>query len=204
EIPENPIEIIKLLPKEEILATIAAINARLKPIDKSYFDDSRETQIECLRVLFLDNNNHPSQSNCPQFILKYLRTPANHNLFSRVTCLYAFQEVIDTEGFVEQTPEYTIDLRERILKYLLSVNENILLFDQEYSGVDHKTLGKNFFEFFMFKELPHNQYYATSNSINLFFKAFSLLDRKSTCLNSSHVKISYAVFCLKKKKKNIT
>src|SRR5690606_15548082 len=26
-----------------------------------------------------------------------------------------------------------------------------------------------------------------------------LVDRKSTCLNSSHVKISYAVFCLKKK-----
>src|SRR5436309_5024095 len=29
-------------------------------------------------------------------------------------------------------------------------------------------------------------------------------DRKSTRLNSSHVKISYAVFCLKKKKKNIS
>src|SRR5207302_10569923 len=28
-------------------------------------------------------------------------------------------------------------------------------------------------------------------------------DRKSTRLNSSHVKISYAVFCLKKKKKHI-
>src|SRR5207302_3340863 len=28
----------------------------------------------------------------------------------------------------------------------------------------------------------------------------SALDRKSTRLNSSHVKISYAVFCLKKKK----
>src|SRR5690606_41546622 len=28
------------------------------------------------------------------------------------------------------------------------------------------------------------------------------LDRKSTRLNSSHVKISYAVFCLKKKDKN--
>src|SRR5690606_40836443 len=28
------------------------------------------------------------------------------------------------------------------------------------------------------------------------------VDRKSTRLNSSHVKISYAVFCLKKKKKN--
>src|SRR5690606_39867188 len=38
------------------------------------------------------------------------------------------------------------------------------------------------------------------------FVAFSVylptyLDRKSTRLNSSHVKISYAVFCLKKKRK---
>src|SRR3989442_10108475 len=31
----------------------------------------------------------------------------------------------------------------------------------------------------------------------------ALRDRKSTRLNSSHVRISYAVFCLKKKKKNI-
>src|SRR5690606_41368899 len=31
--------------------------------------------------------------------------------------------------------------------------------------------------------------------------ARGLQDRKSTRLNSSHVKISYAVFCLKKKKK---
>src|SRR3712207_6912871 len=30
------------------------------------------------------------------------------------------------------------------------------------------------------------------------------IDRKSTRLNSSHANISYAVFCLKKKKKNIT
>src|SRR5436309_11477100 len=32
-------------------------------------------------------------------------------------------------------------------------------------------------------------------------KALVIQDRKSTRLNSSHVKISYAVFCLKKKKK---
>src|SRR6266699_6898411 len=32
---------------------------------------------------------------------------------------------------------------------------------------------------------------------------FRLLERKSTRLNSSHVRISYAVFCLKKKKQNI-
>src|SRR5256885_8278052 len=32
--------------------------------------------------------------------------------------------------------------------------------------------------------------------------AFQIQDRKSTRLNSSHLVISYAVFCLKKKKKN--
>src|SRR5262245_65063119 len=32
--------------------------------------------------------------------------------------------------------------------------------------------------------------------------SFVALDRKSTRLNSSHLGISYAVFCLKKKKKN--
>src|SRR5690242_21485611 len=37
---------------------------------------------------------------------------------------------------------------------------------------------------------------ACSISVGLF------LDRKSTRLNSSHMSISYAVFCLKKKKKN--
>src|SRR5690554_7213424 len=34
-------------------------------------------------------------------------------------------------------------------------------------------------------------------------EALTYLDRKSTRLNSSHVRISYAVFCLKKKKKKI-
>src|SRR5204862_5693168 len=40
-----------------------------------------------------------------------------------------------------------------------------------------------------------------SRLVNLVGKVKSL-DRKSTRLNSSHVEISYAVFCLKKKKKN--
>src|SRR3712207_7200941 len=35
-----------------------------------------------------------------------------------------------------------------------------------------------------------------------FVKAFYRRDRKSTRLNSSHANISYAVFCLKKKKKH--
>src|SRR5690554_7685528 len=40
--------------------------------------------------------------------------------------------------------------------------------------------------------------YATDGK-NVYFRG----DRKSTRLNSSHVRISYAVFCLKKKKKKL-
>src|SRR5690554_7189727 len=36
---------------------------------------------------------------------------------------------------------------------------------------------------------------------NLYYPVAIIVDRKSTRLNSSHVRISYAVFCLKKKKK---
>src|SRR5690554_7686033 len=44
----------------------------------------------------------------------------------------------------------------------------------------------------------HSKRYLTSSICSLFGG-----DRKSTRLNSSHVRISYAVFCLKKKKKKI-
>src|SRR5690606_42040631 len=40
-----------------------------------------------------------------------------------------------------------------------------------------------------------------ANAVFLFAAAPLMTDRKSTRLNSSHVKISYAVFCLKKKRK---
>src|SRR5690606_22398966 len=49
-------------------------------------------------------------------------------------------------------------------------------------------------------DLPDGEY---RFSVSLEDAAGNPADRKSTRLNSSHVKISYAVFCLKKKKKNI-
>src|SRR5437899_8400710 len=42
----------------------------------------------------------------------------------------------------------------------------------------------------------------TTSGREYFLKPVSCGDRKSTRLNSSHLGISYAVFCLKKKKKN--
>src|SRR5690625_6123568 len=54
--------------------------------------------------------------------------------------------------------------------------------------------------------IKESQPYVTKNPYyrSKIFKQLTGKDRKSTRLNSSHVAISYAVFCLKKKKKKKT
>src|SRR5699024_11426260 len=47
----------------------------------------------------------------------------------------------------------------------------------------------------------HELLYLLVKNKGIVMKREQILDRKSTRLNSSHVSISYAVFCLKKKKK---
>lgn len=176
-IPENPIELLFDIPKEELIVTISAINAYLKPIYNSFFDDSRTTQIDCLRVLFLDTQNPFHNSHSKEIIIKYENEfQNNYNFFSRVTCLYALQEIINHNEFVEETPEYNFDLRERIFKFLLICNDKILIADEHYKEDDYEKLGNDFYEFFMFKEIYHNQYIQASNSVNSFYKSWSLFE----------------------------
>lgn len=175
--PDNPLHLLKEIPKEELLATIVGISSKINPIYSSYIDDSRQTQIDCLRSIFLDNNNSLENSNCLYFISEYLKTPSNHILFSRVTCLYALQDILNSNDFAKTPPQYTIENREQILRYLLCVNSNILIFDQEYATSSYDVLGEHFFEFFMFKELPQNQYYHSLNPINFLQKSFYLLQK---------------------------
>src|SRR5690625_6919066 len=54
------------------------------------------------------------------------------------------------------------------------------------------------------KELITDSIVVASSLREQEYRVLSLKDRKSTRLNSSHVAISYAVFCLKKKKKRNT
>src|SRR5690554_7377451 len=49
-------------------------------------------------------------------------------------------------------------------------------------------------------EIIYQYPYCSSVLTDLCLRAVPTVDRKSTRLNSSHVRISYAVFCLKKKK----
>src|SRR5690606_39869883 len=60
----------------------------------------------------------------------------------------------------------------------------------------YTTLFRSMLDALTFLVFPHSQ---TESQTAV---PFSEIDRKSTRLNSSHVKISYAVFCLKKKTKN--
>src|SRR5690606_40998632 len=69
---------------------------------------------------------------------------------------------------------------------------DFLLERENKKDIDFVTVGSGI-------ELAKNVHSKAKNSSKLsVFKRFG--DRKSTRLNSSHVKISYAVFCLKKKK----
>src|SRR5256885_12522085 len=56
----------------------------------------------------------------------------------------------------------------------------------------------------LFRSLYGIAYLAPERAHRSVGSAHFLTDRKSTRVNSSHLVISYAVFCLKKKKKNIT
>ncbi|KNB61162.1 hypothetical protein [Chryseobacterium aquaticum] len=176
-LPQNLLDLVKNIPKGELITTIVAINSKINPTDSSFLNDSRATQVECIRILFLDTKNHITQSNCWYFIEQYLRTPKNFILFSRVTCLYSIQLILSSDDFVKTTPEYNSLNRENIFKFLLAVNECILVFDKEYLNAGFQELGDQFFEYFMFKELPHNQYYHSLNPINLFYKSYSFLKK---------------------------
>src|SRR5690625_7003892 len=62
----------------------------------------------------------------------------------------------------------------------------------EFSGLRGKGLGA-------LLKLPFRLFAAGKQAKRQFKQCTQTLDRKSTRLNSSHVAISYAVFCLKKK-----
>lgn len=188
--PKNPLNLILGLPKGEVIATIAAVNSRLKPIYSSVFDDSRETQIECIRAIFLDLDNPITHGISTPIIKRFISFPKNYTLFTRVTCLYAYQEFINDNNFIQATPKkYTPKQRENIFKFLLIANENLLLFENANKQSDIDKLKDNTFEFLMLKNLPHNQYYVASNPMNAFYKSWFLMD---TLINdnffSSHFK----------------
>lgn len=176
-VPENPLELIEDIPKEELIITISGIIARFKPLATSAFNYSKEKQIECIRLVFLDEKNPLEASNCLPILFKYRLQPPGYSLFTRVTCLYALQEIINHDNFTKTIPAYTFENRERIFKFLLLANDRILSGDKNYLHEGLDELGDDFIEFYMFRELHHNQYNQSSNAINIFYKSFYLFNK---------------------------
>src|SRR5690606_41252796 len=75
----------------------------------------------------------------------------------------------------------------------------LLVLGEEYSTMISSPLSGRSPKF-LFSRIVLNTSIQTASEMTRFKNPFTT-DRKSTRLNSSHVKISYAVFCLKKKKR---
>src|SRR5690606_25994141 len=76
-------------------------------------------------------------------------------------------------------------------------NKSGIVFDDPVSSLDHmhrEAVAKR-----LIAEAANRQVIVFTHDLAFLFELNRAADRKSTRLNSSHVKISYAVFCLKKK-----
>src|SRR5690349_22404034 len=90
---------------------------------------------------------------------------------------------------------YTTLFRSKVNLNFASAEQIALVIRHSVAAADKwKTEGENF----MLKTMPLANYVVDMREFNLFEKLEDFRDRKSTRLNSSHVEISYAVFCLKK------
>src|SRR5690606_19924230 len=86
----------------------------------------------------------------------------------------------------------------RKINPLPNIGFNHCIVKVDFNGKEHfMELTDNYAPF---NTMPTSLYQANALVVS-FDRQKNTKDRKSTRLNSSHVKISYAVFCLKKKKK---
>ncbi len=196
EVPKTPLEIIAHLPKNEIIVTIAKINTLLQPQGYRCSDDSRKTQIECLKsILLQDEINAPVEylNRFKHYEKHLMGLPKHYSIFTRGTCLYALNEVLQSASFLKKDKtQYTFDERIGILDYLLICNERILDFLEKESNTHIESHGIDFFEFFAFNMIPYNQYNITINCLSKLYKSAnflkSLMDNPST---ETHLKIYF-------------
>ncbi|WP_435262615.1 hypothetical protein [Tenacibaculum sp. nBUS_03] len=174
-IPENPLGLLAHLPKNEIIVTISKINTLLQPQGYRNSDNSRETQIECLKAILLqDEKNSPIEyiKKFQDYAYHLSNLPKQYSVFTRGTCLYGLNEILQSDTFLtENKTQYTFDERIGILDYLLVCNERILKFSNEEPLEKFTEQGINFFEFFAFNQIPLNQYNISVNSLTKLHKS---------------------------------
>lgn len=175
--PSNKIELIKNVPKIEVISVISSINHLIKKPIELEFNNSFDIQIKILKTIFpiIDDRVISITEK-----LIYLNQTRNGTLFTRVSCLYALNEVLHSNEFVNENVlgyQFNVDDCLAIFKFMLLSNNSLLqynnVYDEDYT---YEVLQNTFFEAFMFKELPHNQYYSIQNPFNLFNRALGLFN----------------------------
>src|SRR5699024_12229427 len=107
-------------------------------------------------------------------------------------------EEIDLKFMAGQAPATNPDWNDVMI---FNEFEDMTNINIEWEMVTHETLEEKRNLAFGGGQLPDAFHSTSMGSPDLMkYGEQGLLDRKSTRLNSSHVSISYAVFCLKKKK----
>jgi hypothetical protein len=191
--------LIEDIPRVELIATISSINHLIKsPLDVN-FNNSFENQVKLIDAIFLTHLNVDNRKYIIGFIKIldeiFKNKKGNVVLFTRVSCLYALNEIILTDKIAnEKVENYVFHLPdcENIFKFLLLNNKELLNYSANYNDeMSSDNLGNDFFKAFMFKEIPHNQYYYIQNPINLLNRAVLLFEYLKKTYNdelSEHLK----------------
>src|SRR5690606_40318925 len=132
-----------------------------------------------------------------------------HTRFSRdwssdVCSSDLFQEI--TIQLWKAYPRFRGDAKFTTWAYRVALNTAITLFRKKTKGINTIEIDSNIHrinidEYNYEEEEQLRVMYRAIHQLGDIDKALVFIDRKSTRLNSSHVKNSYAVFCLKKRKK---
>lgn len=178
KIPNYPINLIKHLPKTELIVTISRINSLLNPQNSNGIDNSFETQIECVKTITDQDQNLKTYNY--KSVEKYYKKhfSENHILFTRTTCLYALNEIISSNVFLKEIKTtYLPEERMGIFEYLLVCNEIFLNLSEKYSPNELEKQGVDFFEFSAFNGLPFNQYLLNENPLTTFYRSWFLFTK---------------------------
>jgi hypothetical protein len=177
-------DLINNIPRVELIATISSINHLIKgPLDLS-FNNSFENQLKLIETIFLTHLNADNRQYIVGFARRlndiYQAENGAVTLFTRASCVYALNDIILSDTIInENVPKYLFHIPdcENIFKFLLLNNTELLNYSENYEEeMSSDSLGEDFFKVFMFKEIPHNQYYFIQNPVNLLNRAVLLFD----------------------------
>src|SRR5690606_21715860 len=137
----------------------------------------------------------------------------HQNLIHKICRIYTSCEDDHNDLFQEITiqlwkayPRFRGDAKFTTWAYRVALNTAITLFRKKTKGINTIEIDSNIHrinidEYNYEEEEQLRVMYRAIHQLGDIDKALVFIDRKSTRLNSSHVKNSYAVFCLKKRKK---